>query len=76
MTDLKNQCSKKLIELSKSIESSDKSKAEKKLDLSRPTVDKYLSGDVFKISTATKLIKFFNGIVNKRTKELQNAEAA
>ena len=75
MKNLKETCSEKLALLSTNIDASDKLEAKRKLNLSMPTIDKYLSGDIIKIDTAVKLIGFFTRIVKKRTKDLQRAAA-
>lgn len=76
MTDLKQECSKTLKALSPNLTPVDKLNATTETGYSRPTVEKYLKGDVIKIEVATDLIKFFSGVVNKRIKELRKATAA
>lgn len=70
MKDLKTTCAKKLGLLSGNITEKEKLEAQINLPISRPTLDKYLKGDVAKIETATQLIQFFTEKVNDRTKVL------
>lgn len=70
MDDLKTICSKRLTSFDGNITAQDKLDAMEFADISRPTLDKYLNGDVPKIETATKLIQFFEGKVRERMKEL------
>lgn len=68
--DLKQQCSKKLIKLAANITNEDKDHAEKEIPVSRPTLDKYLKGDVVKLDIAVKLIKFLSTRVKKNQKSI------
>jgi hypothetical protein len=68
--DLKQQCSKKLIKLAANITNEDKDNAEKEIPVSRPTLDKYLKGDVVKLDIAVKLIKFLSARVKKNQKSI------
>jgi predicted DNA-binding protein (UPF0251 family) len=70
MKDLKTVCADKLVALNNNITAKEKEEAVKGLGISRPTLDKYLKGDVPKIGTATVLIKHFTVKVNERIKEL------
>lgn len=68
MKDIPTWCSEKLQALNKNITPQDKIAAGG--ICSRPTLDKYLSGDVVKIQTAIDLINFFEKKVNDRIKSL------
>lgn len=70
MKDLKTICAEKLGHLSNNITEKEKLEAQLSLPISRPTLDKYLKGDVIKIDTATQLIQFFTEKVNDRTRVL------
>jgi hypothetical protein len=70
MKDLKTVCADKLVALNANITAEEKIEAVNILPISRPTLDKYLKGDVVKIGTATVMIKHFTGKVNERIKEL------
>ena len=68
ITDIPKWCSDKLKALNNNVTPKDKVEAEK--HFSRPTIDKYLSGDVTKLQTAIDLIKFFDKKVNDRIKSI------
>lgn len=71
MKDLKTMCAEKLELLSGNITTKEKLEAMINLPISKPTLDKYLKGDVIKIETATQLIQFFTEKVNERTRVLE-----
>lgn len=75
-TDLKKACARKLESLKPNITGQDKLEAVLKTGISRPTIDKYLSGDVTKIDIADKLIKFFSRKVNQRIESLRKSNVA
>ena len=62
----------KFAAISDSITIEDKAAAE--TIMSRPTIDKYLSGDITKIETAEKLLGFLNKRIQKRIRKVQKAE--
>ena len=62
---------KKLIALSTSLTIEDREEAETVIGLSRPTLDKYMSGDIAKIETATKLVEFFSAKIKGRIKRIK-----
>lgn len=68
----KKVLSKRLVEIAEEVTVSDRQDAEIKIPISRPTLDKYLSGDIVKIDTATKLVQFFSEKIKARL-ELINA---
>lgn len=61
----------KLITLSTSVTPAEKVEAEAEVGLSKPTVDKYLAGDIRKIETATKLVQFFSKKVQERIEKIR-----
>lgn len=73
MENLKTVCSKRLKALGVNLTAQDKLDAMKELEISRPTLDKYLHGNAVKIETATKLIQFFEIRIQERKNELQVA---
>jgi hypothetical protein len=75
-TDLKKAYSKKLELLRPNITGPDKTEACQELNISRPTLDKYLSGNVAKIDKADLLVKFLSAKVNQRIKDLKEINAA
>lgn len=72
-TDLKTQCIKKLRSLDGNITGVDKTDACDELNISRPTLDKYLDGKVFNVDIAISIIEFFNGRIAKRLERLEGA---
>lgn len=60
-----------LIDLRPNITPEDRDEAMKKLDLSVPTLSRYLNGEAKKIGTALNLIEFFNEKISDREKKLQ-----
>lgn len=76
MEDVKTVCAEKLEVLSKNITSAEKIESLDIVGISRPTLDKYLNGDIVKIETATKLIQFFTGKVKDRLNELRETNVA
>ena len=72
-TDLKKVCAKELAKLMPGITTAMKAEAERELPISRPTLDKYLKGDIVKVETATKLIRFFRNKIKEAMAELQGA---
>lgn len=71
MTDLKKICAAKLKDLSKNITVEDRTEAESYVPMSRPTLDKYMLGDIANIDKATRLIKFLTDKVNERFEKLR-----
>jgi hypothetical protein len=65
-TDLKKAFSKKFLELKPNITGPDKLEAAETLNISRPTIDKYLNGIVVKLDIAESLYTFFSAKVNQR----------
>lgn len=76
MIDIKTMCAQRLQELSKNITLEDREDAQKKMPISRPTLDRYLKGEVIKIGTATRLIKFFDKRTIARIKDLEQSNVA
>jgi hypothetical protein len=76
MTDLKKAYSRKLEALRPNVTGPEKTEACQKLGLSRPTLDKYLSGNVAKIDIADKIIKFLSKKVGHRIEELRKVNVA
>lgn len=72
-TDLRTECIEKLKAFEGNITGPDKVDACSKLQISRPTLDKYLGGDISNIDTAIAIIEFFNGRISKRRKKLKGA---
>lgn len=66
--DLKTVYAKKLEGLLPQITPSDKKEAIAALNISQPTLYKYLQGKVVKIDTASNLIVFFEGKIKSRKK--------
>jgi hypothetical protein len=59
-----------LNELRPNVTSKDREDAQKKLDLSAPTVNRYLLGEAKNIDTAIRLIQFFKKRIEDREREL------
>lgn len=76
MVDVKAMCAEKLLNISKNITVSDRSDSLQECDITRPTLDRYLRGDIVKIDTAMGLIKFFDKRISARVKELSKIEIA
>lgn len=72
-TDLKKVFSKRLAELQPNVTGADKLEAQTTLKLSRPTLDKYLSGTIAKLDVAEKIYVFFLAKVNQRKDILEAA---
>lgn len=70
-TDLRAECVDKLKSFDGNITGTDKVDACKELVISRPTLDKYLGGDISNIDTAISIIGFFNGRISKRREKLK-----
>jgi hypothetical protein len=66
MENVKELLAEKLIDLSKGITADEKIQAMESVGISRPTLDKYLTGDIVKIDTATTLLEFLNKTVQAR----------
>jgi len=64
--DIRSMLKDKMLEISLGITPQERVDACKKLNLSRPTMDKYLSGDIAKIEPAEKIISHFASITKKR----------
>lgn len=71
--NLKAVCQKELIELLPNITASDKEEACKKTNTSRPTLDRYLKGEIKNLDRAIKIINFFKGKVKARVSQLKGA---
>ncbi len=71
MKSIKEICNDKLTALEKNLTADDKQAAMAHCNISRPTLDKYLNGDVAKIDTATSLVAFLGERVNQRMRELK-----
>lgn len=61
-----------LVDLRPNITPQDREEAQKELNLSEPTVTRYLLGYSKKIDTALGLIQFFQKRISDREKKLQN----
>lgn len=59
-----------LLELVPEITATDRDMAQKELDLSEPTITRYLNGKAKKIDTALELIKFFKKRIADRERAL------
>lgn len=66
MENVRELLARKLISLSKGITAEEKLQAMDNVGISRPTLDKYLTGDIVKIDTATTLLEFLNKTVKAR----------
>lgn len=66
MIDTKTILSTKLSALKDSITTSDREAAESEIPISRPTMDKYLSGDIAKIDTGERLLIFLSNRIKDR----------
>jgi predicted transcriptional regulator len=73
MTNLLTTYGEKLKQLSPNVSLQDKADAKKAVGISRPTIEKYLNGNVVKMDTADKLIKFFSKRILRRVMELEKA---
>ena len=62
---------KKLIALSSSLTIEDRDEAMTVIGLSRPTLDKYMTGDIAKVETATKLVEFFSMRLRERIRRIK-----
>ena len=70
MKDIKITCGEKLESLVKNITVTDRTDAVTEIPISRPTLDRYLNGEIIKAETAIKLIRFFSNRITARMKEL------
>lgn len=70
-TELKDMVVQKLTGLTGNITGQDKKDACTKLKVSRPTLDKYLSGEVPNVDTGLTILEFFNGKISKRMDRLK-----
>lgn len=68
--NIKELLKEKILLLNKNVTPEERAEAEKVIEISRPTLEKYLSGDIVKIETATRLVKFLNKKVQKRLTEI------
>ena len=75
MENVKDLLSKKLVTLSQGITIAERAEAEKEIPVSKPTLDKYLAGDIVKIDTALKLIEFFAKKVRARLEFIKETSA-
>ena len=71
--DANKMVSNRLIILAKSISVDEKVEAMELFGISRPTVDKYLCGDVSKVDLATNLVQFFAEKVKHRMEIINEA---
>ena len=55
---MKQEYINKILDLAKNLSPDDRSKAMEELEISEPTLRKYLSGDITKFDVADKLIAF------------------
>lgn len=62
-----------LIDLRPNITPQDRDEAQKELNLSEPTITRYLNGEAKKIETALDMIEFFQRRILERDKKLQGA---
>lgn len=74
--DLKKTCEQKLQALIPNITPDDKKEVVSLKIVSRPTLDKYLDGEIVKIDTATTLIDFFTNKVKTRLAQLRKTNVA
>lgn len=61
---------KTLSDLRLNVTASDRGAAQKELDLSEPTITRYLNGKAKQVDTAINLIKFFRKRIAEREREL------
>jgi len=73
--DIRSMLKDKMLEISLGITPQERVDACKKLNLSRPTMDKYLSGDIAKIEPAEKIINHFSRIIKKRAASISKQVA-
>jgi predicted site-specific integrase-resolvase len=74
MENLKEILANKLLVVSDNVSVQEKEEAMETLGISRPTLDKYLSGDIEKISkveTATELLQFLQEKVRQRIEKIR-----
>lgn len=71
MADLRKQLVKKLKTLDANITGQDKLDACRELPVSRPTLDKYLDGEVADVEKAVSIIEFFSHRITDRLKRIQ-----
>lgn len=76
MENVKDVYAEKLMVLAKNITYEEKRQAREMLNISRPTLDKYLSGKGEKIEPAMKLIEFLTEKVKGRLNELLKKNVA
>ena len=69
--DAKTILSTKLSALKDSVTPADRELAESELPISRPTMDKYLSGDIVKIDTGERLLLFLSKRIKERIKSIR-----
>jgi len=63
----------RLKKLAETMTAADKQDALVHCKISRPTLDKYLSGCVVRVDTATSLIEFFTSRTNQKIKDLKES---
>lgn len=66
MENVRELLSEKISSLSSGLTAEEKVHAMESVGISRPTLDKYLSGDIVKIDTATQLFEFLRKTVQAR----------
>jgi uncharacterized Rossmann fold enzyme len=74
MDNIKSQFAAKLLALGQSVSAEEKLEAMDFLNISRPTFDKYISGDldkIAKVDTATELIQFLSEKVKNRIEKIR-----
>lgn len=72
-TDVRVLLSKKLRNVANQITAAEIIEAVETLDISRPTIDKYLSGDVSKIDVGTRILEFFSRKIKERIDLIMSA---
>jgi hypothetical protein len=68
--DLKKASAKRIKELQRNVTGQDKTEACATLRISRPTLDKYLKGDISKVDTAISIVEFFEHKIKERITRL------
>lgn len=74
--DIRTMLSDKMIEISNGTTAKEKADACTILGISRPTLDKYLSGDTVKIDIAEMILDHFSKIIKKRLNSIQSKVTA
>jgi hypothetical protein len=71
MIDEKTIIADKLSAIKDSVTPADRAAAEAEIPISRPTLDKYLSGDIVKVDTGEKLLRFLAARIKERIENIR-----